>query len=94
MTINNAPQNSEDWIDIAAKTKLLTIETNAGSIQLLSASSIELQPSISPFGLRLTRRDEEIIPTVLFDTKKLRDPDQFLGAAQAVDKALENYEIY
>lgn len=92
MSIEGAPESPKEWLDIAARAKMLKLETSAGSVQLSSASSIDLQPSGTAFGLRLTQRHEGMVPTVLFDTKKLREPSQFQGAKQAVDEALENYE--
>ena len=94
MSIEGAPESPEEWVDIAAKAKLLKLETSVGSVQLSSASSIDLQPAGTAFGLRLTQRDEGVVPTVLFDTKKLRESSQFQGAKQAVDEALEDYEDY
>lgn len=92
MSIEGAPESPKEWLDIAARAKTLKLETSAGSVQLSSASSIDLQPSGTAFGLRLTQRNEGMVPTVLFDTKKLREPSRFPGAKQAVDEALENYE--
>jgi len=92
MSIKGAPGSPEEWVDIAAKAKLLKLETGIGSIELSSASSIDLQPAGTALGLRLTQREEGVVPTVLFDSKKLRESSQFPGARQVVDEALENYE--
>lgn len=82
----------EDIVDAAAKAKLLRIQTEAGSIGLSSASSVDIQPSNSLFGLRLSKKQDVVVPMLLFDTKKLRPPNQFDGARNAVDEALNNYD--
>jgi hypothetical protein len=82
----------EDLVDAAAKAKLLRVQTEAGSIGLSSASSVDIQPSNSLFGLRLTKKQDVVVPMLLFDTKKLRPPHQFDGAQNAVDEALNNYD--
>ena len=82
----------EDFIDAAAKAKLLKIQTEAGSIGLSSASSIDIQPSGTVFGLRIGKKQDVVVPMLLFDTKKLRPPSQFDGAQKAVDEALSDYD--
>ena len=82
----------KEELDDIAKTKLLKAETAIGSIALSSSSSIDLQPSGTPLGLRLIERQGKLIPMALFDTKKLRDASQFQGASQVVDEALEHFE--
>lgn len=82
----------EALIDATAKAKLLQIETKTGTIGLSSSSSIDIQPSSTVFGLRLAKNQGTIVPTLLFDTKKMRPPNQFNGAQNAVDEALGNYE--
>lgn len=82
----------EALVDAVAKAKLFSIESDIGSVSLSSASSIDIQPSGTAFGLRLTKEQDAIIPMLLFDTKKLRSPSQCDGPQSAVDKALDNYK--
>lgn len=93
MTIDGAPENLEQIVGIAAKAKLLKLETEAGSVALSSASSIDLYAP-GPLGLRIADKDGTIVPSLLVDTKRLRKPKQFEGAKQTVDAALEAFEDY
>jgi hypothetical protein len=82
----------KEELDDIAKTKLLKAETAIGSITLSSSSSIDLQPNGTPLGLRFIERQGQLTPMALFDTKKLREANQFQGASEAVDEALEHFE--
>jgi hypothetical protein len=91
MSIQGAPEDLEQVVGIAAKAKLLKLETEAGSVALSSVSSIDLYAP-GPLGLRLAEKQGEIVPSLLVDTKRLRESEQFEGAGQAVNAALEAFE--
>jgi hypothetical protein len=82
----------EKALDDLAKAKLLKVETALGSIAISSSSSIDIQPSNTPLGLRLIERQGQIIPMALFNSKKMREANTFDGAMAAVDEALANFE--
>jgi hypothetical protein len=82
----------EKALNDLAKTKLLKVETALGSIAISSSSSIDIQPSNTPLGLRLIERQGQVIPMALFDSKKMREANSFDGAMAAVDEALANFE--
>jgi hypothetical protein len=82
----------EKALNDLAKTKLLKVETALGSIAISSSSSIDIQPSNTPLGLRLIERQGQVIPMALFDSKKMRNVNAFDGAMAAVDEALANFE--
>lgn len=75
-----------------AKAKLLKVESALGSIAISSSSSIDIQPSNTPLGLRLIERQGQVMPMALFDSKKMRKANAFDGAIAAVDEALANFE--
>jgi len=89
MTVQGLPEEPEEIINIAAKAKLLKMETSLGSVALSSSSSIDIEPSGTAFGLRLS---DNKAPMLLFSTKKLREASSFQGAKTVVDEALEDYE--
>jgi hypothetical protein len=82
---------AEQIVDTAAKAKLLSLETNAGSVALSSVSSIDFYGPGS-LGLRLAEKQGEIVPSLLVNSKRLRPSGQFLGAQQVIDRALEEFE--
>jgi hypothetical protein len=92
MSIENSPQEPEDIIDIAAKAGYLKVETDIGDIKLNSHNSVEIQPKGTIFGTKLKVEESgDVIPTLTFDTKKLRQPRKNIDAKQMLDDALKDY---
>jgi hypothetical protein len=92
MSIQNAPQEPEDIIDIAAKAGYLKVETEIGEIKLNSHNSVEIQPKGTPFGGKVkVNTDGSITPTVTFDTKKLREPKKNIDTKQLLDDAIDDF---
>lgn len=92
MSIENLPEESEDIVDIAAKAEYLKVETDIGDIKLNSHNQIEVQPKGTPFGAKIKVEESgNIIPTLTFDTKKMREPKKNIDAKQLLDDALEDF---
>jgi hypothetical protein len=92
MSIENAPQEPEDIVDIAARAGYLKVQTNIGDIKLNSNNSIEFQPEGTLFGAKVkVEENGNITPTLTFDTKKLRGPRKKIDAKQMLDDALEDF---
>ena len=92
MSIENPPEESEDIVDIVAMAGYLKVESDIGEIKLNSHNSIEVQPEGTIFGTKIkVEQDGNIIPTLTFDTKKMRDPRKQIDAKQMLDNALEDF---
>ena len=92
MSIENAPQEPEDIVDIIAKAGYLKIQTDIGDIKLNSHNSVEVQPNGTPFGVKIKVEESgNITPTLTFDTKKLREPRKKIDAKQMLDDALKDF---
>jgi hypothetical protein len=91
--MNNLPEEPEEIIDVIAKTQYLKVENELGEIKLDAYNQINFQPKGTPLGMKLKVEETgDIIPTITFDTKKLREPSKVIDTKQIVDKALEDYE--
>jgi len=84
--------DTNDALDIVAKSGYLKVETDIGDIKLNSHNSVEIQPKGTIFGTKLKIEDSgDITPILTFDTKKLRDPRKNIDAKQMLDDALEDF---
>jgi hypothetical protein len=92
MSIENSPQEPEDIIDIAAKVEYLKINTELGEIKLEAHNRVNIQPDETPFGIKIEVEESgDVIPTLTFDTKKLRQLRKNIDAKQILDDALKDY---
>jgi len=92
MPIENAPQEPEEIIDIAAKAGYLKAKTDLGEIKLNSHNSVEIQPKGTPFGAKIkVNNDGSVTPTLTFDTKKLREPKKNIDTSKMLDDAINDF---
>ena len=91
MTIEDLP-DKEKIIDILAEAEYLKVETEIGDISLDSYNQINIQPKGTIFGTKIEVDDNgNIIPTLTFDTKKLKEPKKDINPKDIVDQALEDF---
>lgn len=84
--------DTNDALDIAAKAGYLKINTELGEIKLEAHNRVNIQPDETPFGIKIEVEDSgDVIPTLTFDTKKLRQPRKNIDAKQMLDDALEDF---
>ena len=84
--------DTNDALDIVAKSEYLWVQTDIGDIKLNSYNSVELQPDGTIFGTKIkVEEDGNITPTLTLDTKKLREPRKNIDAKQMLDDALEDF---
>jgi hypothetical protein len=89
--MDNFP-DEKDALDILAKSGYLKVENEDLSISLEAHNQVNIQPKESIFGAKVKVEDNgSIIPTLTFDTKKLREPRKKIDAKQMLDDALEEY---
>lgn len=92
MGVKGLPEDADQTLDTITCTGLLKASTPLGEIKLRSSQEIELQPAGTPFGLRIKREDNgSITPTLLFDSKKMRDKPKEINAENIVSRALEEF---
>lgn len=92
MSVNNAPQESEDIINLAAKAEYLKVETEIGEVKLNSHNSIEIQPEGTLFGTKVkVEENGNITPTLTFDTKKLNQPKKNIDTSKILDDAIDDF---
>lgn len=92
MSIENAPQEPEDLINIVAKSGYLKVDTEIGDIKLNSSNSVEIQPKATPLGAKIkVEEDGSITPTLTFDTKKLREPKKNIDTKDMLDDAINDF---
>ncbi|MFZ9350249.1 MAG: hypothetical protein ACO242_06115 [Candidatus Fonsibacter ubiquis] len=90
--MENLPKTPEEVVDILAKTKLLKVEDESGSITLEAHNQVNIQPKGTPFGAKLKlESDGSVTPTLTFDSKKMRPVINRTDPKQALDDALEDY---
>jgi hypothetical protein len=90
--MENLPENPEEVIDIIARTKILKVEDETGSITLEAHNQVNIQPKGTPFGAKLKlESDGSVTPTLTFDSKKMRPVINRTDPKQALDDALEDY---
>ena len=84
--------DTNDALDIAAKAEYLKINTELGEIKLEAHNRVNIQPDETPFGIKIEVEDSgDVIPTLTFDTKKLRGPRKQIDAKQMLDDALDDF---
>ncbi len=84
--------DTNDALDIVAKSEYLQVQTDIGEIKLNSHNSVELQPDGTIFGTKIkVEENGNITPTLTLDTKKLREPRKNIDAKQMLDDALEDF---
>jgi hypothetical protein len=84
--------DTNDALDIIAKAEYLKINTELGEIKLEAHNRVNIQPDETPFGIKIEVEDSgDVIPTLTFDTKKLRQPRKNIDAKQMLDDALEDF---
>lgn len=92
MNVEGLPEDAGQTIDAIAGTGLLKASTPLGEAKLRSSQELELQPRGTPLGVRIKKEDDgTITPTVLFNSKKLRDKPRMTEAKDVVDRALEEF---
>ena len=92
MSIEDAPQEPEDIVDLVSKTEYLKINTELGEIKLEAHNRVNIQPDETLFGIGIEVEESgDVTPTFTFDTKKLREPRKNIDAKQMLDDALEDY---
>ena len=92
MSVEGLPEDAEQALDAIAATGLLKASTPLGEIKLRSSQEVELQPNGTPFGVRIKKEDDgTITPTLLFDSKKMRDKPAAIDTEDIVSKALEAF---
>jgi hypothetical protein len=91
MTIEDLP-DKEKIVDTLAEAEYLKVETEIGDISLDSYNQINIQPKGTIFGTKIEVDDNgNIIPTLTFDTKKLKEPKKDINPKDIVDQALEDF---
>jgi hypothetical protein len=84
--------DTNDAVDIAAKVEYLKINTELGEIKLEAHNRVNIQPDETPFGIKIEVEESgDVIPTLTFDTKKLRQLRKNIDAKQILDDALKDY---
>lgn len=90
--MENLPDDPKEVIDLIAKTKILKVEDETGSITLEAHNQVNIQPKGTPFGAKLKLESNgSVTPTLTFDTKKMRPVIKKTDPKQVLDDALENY---
>ena len=84
--------DTNDALDIVAKSEYLRVQTDIGDIKLNSYNSVEIQPDGTIFGTKIkVEENGNITPTLTLDTKKLREPRKNIDAKQMLDDAIEDF---
>jgi hypothetical protein len=92
MPVNNASQEPEDIINLAANVDYLKVDTEIGNVKLNSYNSVEVQPDGTIFGTKIKVEESgNITPTLTFDTKKLRGPKKNIDTKQLLDDAINDF---
>lgn len=90
--MENLPDDPKEVIDLIARTKILKVEDETGSITLEAHNQVNIQPKGTPFGAKLKlESDGSVTPTLTFDTKKMRPVIKKTDPKESLDNALEDY---
>lgn len=90
--MENLPDDPTEIVDILARTKILKVEDETGSITLEAHNQVNIQPKGTPFGAKLKlESDGSVTPTLTFDSKKMRPVIKKTDPKEALDNALEDY---
>jgi hypothetical protein len=91
MAIEDLP-DKEKIVDTLAEVEYLKVETEIGDISLDSYNQINIQPKGTIFGTKIeVDNNGNIIPTLTFDTDKLKEPKKDINPKDVVDQALEDF---
>lgn len=92
MSIENLPDNEKEVVNILAKAGYLKAENDKIKVSLDSADTLNIQPKGTVFGAKVkVNTDGSVTPTLTFDTKKLRDKENYTPPSEVLDQALENF---
>lgn len=92
MSIDNLPDSERDAIDIIAKAGYLKASNDKLEVSLESSNTINIQPKGNIFGAKLkVEENGDVIPTLTFDTKKLRNKEERIDVEGTVDAALKDF---
>lgn len=90
--MENLPDDPKEVIDLIARTKILKVEDETGSITLEAHNQVNIQPKGTPFGAKIKlESDGSVTPTLTFDSKKMRPVIKKTDPKEALDNALEDY---
>jgi hypothetical protein len=90
--MENAPDSTEDVVNILAKAGYLKAENDKIKISLDSANSLNIQPKGTVVGAKVrVEKDGSITPILTLDTKKLRGKGRYTSPKDALDQALEDF---
>lgn len=89
--MNNIP-NKEEVVDILGSIDVLKIESERIEISLDKHNQINIQPKETPIGLKIeVDSSSNIIPTITFDTKKIKESKKEINSKEIIDNAIEKY---
>lgn len=92
MGIDNLPDSEKDAVDILAKAGYLKASNDKIEVSLESANTLNIQPKGNAFGAKVrVENDGTVTPILTFDTKKLRDKQNYTPPEDLIDKALEDF---
>jgi hypothetical protein len=92
MGIDNLPDSEKDAVDLLAKAGYLKASNDKIEVSLESANTLNIQPKGNAFGAKVrVENDGTITPILTFDTKKLRDKQNYTPPDDLIDKALEDF---
>lgn len=92
MAIENIPNSDEDAINILAKAGYLKASNDKLEVSLESTNTLNIQPKGNILGAKIKVEDDgSITPTLTFDTKKLREKQNYIPPENLVDQALEDF---
>jgi hypothetical protein len=92
MGIDNLPDSEKNAVDILAKAGYLKASNDKIEVSLESANTLNIQPKGNVFGAKVrVENDGTVTPILTFDTKKLRDKQNYTPPEDLIDKALEDF---
>lgn len=91
MSKDQFPDSTEEVVDLLAKSKMLKIEDDIGSVTLESHNSVNIQPSGTPFGTKIKVADGSNSAALTFNSKKMRPPKKKIDFDQLIDDAISEY---
>jgi hypothetical protein len=92
MGIDNLPDSEKAAVDVLAKAGYLKASNDKIEVSLESANTLNIQPKGNAFGAKVrVENDGTVTPILTFDTKKLRDKQNYTPPEDLIDKALEDF---
>lgn len=88
--MENKP-SPKDIIDILAEVEYLKVSGKDIDVSLESSDTVNIQPKETPFGVKLKVKENQIVPTLTFDAKKLREPRKKINPKKLLDDAIDDY---